>query len=82
MTVTRKEIKEFEKLVCKWLSKHGIKVENLSIESHTGVNGYVICWNNVNGEHVVINRDCWDKYIGNIYDKIRREDLQILKRCK
>lgn len=80
MSVTRKEMLEFKRIVCIWLRKQGIDVTKLSIESHTQMNGYVVCWNNYSNEYVIYNRDEWEMYIAfNGYEKIRKADLSILR---
>lgn len=79
MSVTRKEIKEFESKVRLWLLTQRVNVENLIIESHTGVDGYIACWNKYNKEHVIFNKDEWDEYVTNSYAAIRSGDLRKLR---
>ncbi len=81
MSVIRKEIKEFEKEVCLWLHKQGVILEDIIIESHCSMDGYVICWNEPKCEHVVFNLDEWNEYLSfHKYWNIRNEDLKRLKK--
>ena len=82
MSVTRKETKEFESTVRLWLLTQKVNVENLIIESHISVDGYVTCWNKYNKEHVIFNKDEWDTYVTNSYTSIRNQDLRILRHRK
>lgn len=78
MLVTRKEIMEFKKVVCSWLKEQGIDLTNLIIEGHTDVDGYVICWNKYNHEHIVFNMDEWGQYQDENNKDIRKATLETL----
>lgn len=41
MTITRKELKEFEYEVISWLRKHGVDTWKLNIEEHASLDGYI-----------------------------------------
>lgn len=63
MTITRKELKEFKHRVMLWLRKHKVDIDDLYLEGHTSLDGYIVCWKKgEKHEHVIFNRDSWYRY--------------------
>ena len=71
MTVTRKEMKDFEKTVCDWLYKHGVLVKYMNIKGDYGFNGYVLCWNRYTKDYTIITRENWINSLRNSYSKVK-----------
>lgn len=78
MLITRSEIKKFEEEVCTWLQTEGVMLDDINIESHRSMNGYIICWKNSSVEYVLINREEWNKYMSCEYKNIRKVDVMLL----
>lgn len=79
MLIARSEIKKFEREVCTWLQTQGIMTDDINIESHRSMNGYIVCWKSSSVEYVLINREEWNKYMSNEYNNIRKLDVMLLR---
>lgn len=79
MSVTRSEIKKFEEEVCTWLQTEGVVLDDINIESHRSMNGYIVCWKNSSIEYVLINKEVWDEYRDDINDFSRKIDVMLLR---
>ena len=79
MSVTRSEIKKFEKEVCMWLHTEGVILDDINIESHRTMNGYIVCWKNTSIEYVLINKEVWDEYRDDRNEFIRKIDVMLLR---
>lgn len=79
MLIPRSEIKKFEKEVSDWLHSQGIVLDDINIESHSSMNGYIVCWKSSNLDYVLINKEEWDEYIYDRNDFDRKVDLMLLQ---
>lgn len=81
MTITRKELKEFKQTVILWLRKHKIDMEDLNLEGHTSLDGYIVCWRKgEEQEHVIFIRDTWHRYERCSYCQSKRAVLKSLRK--
>lgn len=79
MLIARSEIKKFEKEVCTWLQTQGVMVDDINIESHRSMNGYIVCWKSSSVEYVLFNKEVWDEYREDRNKFIRKIDVMLLR---
>jgi len=79
MLIAVSEIKKFEKEVCMWLHTEGVILDDINIESHRTMNGYIVCWKNTSIEYVLINKEVWDEYRDDRNEFIRKIDVMLLR---
>lgn len=79
MLIARSEIKKFEEEVCTWLQTEGVMLDNIIIESHRSMNGYIVCWKSSSVEYVLINKEVWDEYREDRNKFIRNVDVMLLR---
>lgn len=77
MLITQREINKFEKEVCEWLQTQGIILDEINIESHRSMNGYIVCWRSSSMEHVLISKELWDEDISDRNDFSRKIDMML-----
>jgi hypothetical protein len=79
MSVTRNEIKKFEEEVCMWLETEGVVLDDINFESHSSMNGYIVCWKSSSVEYVLINKEEWNEYRSDRNDFSRKIDVRLLR---
>ncbi len=78
MLIARSEIKKFEEEVCIWLQTEGVRLDDINIESHCSMNGYIVCWKDSSTEYVLINKEVWEEYKDDRNDFSRKIDVMLL----
>lgn len=79
MLIARSEIKKFEEEVCTWLQTEGVMLDDINIESHRSMNGYIVCWKSSSVEYVLINKEIWEEYKDDRNDFSKRIDVMLLR---
>jgi hypothetical protein len=62
-----------------WLQTEGVMLDDINIESHRTMNGYIVCWKNTSIEYVLINKEVWDEYRDDRNEFIRKIDVMLLR---